>query len=42
MSNFKERTEATEEAIASFTIKNGAHRAAIDALENRMEEVPLT
>ena len=37
--DLKERTKAIEEATANITTKTGEHRAAIDALENRMEEV---
>ena len=37
--DLKERTKAIEEAPANITTKTGEHRAAIDALENRMEEV---
>ena len=37
--DLKERTKATEEATVNMTMKNDEHRAAIDALENRMEEM---
>ena len=39
MDDLKERTKAIEEATANITTKTGEHRADIDALENRMEEV---
>ena len=37
--DLKERTKAIEEATVNMTMKNDEHRAAIDALENRMEEM---
>ena len=37
--DLKERTKATEEATVKMTMKNDEHSAAIDALENRMEEM---
>ena len=40
--DLKERTKATEEATVNMTMKNDEHRAAIDALENRMEEMKQT
>ena len=36
--DLKERTKAIEEATVNMTMKNDEHRAAIDALENRMEK----
>ena len=37
--DLKERTKAIEEATVNMTMKNDEHRVAIDALENRMEEM---
>ena len=37
--DLKERTKAIEEATVNTTMKTDEHRAAIDALENRMEEM---
>ena len=37
--DLKERTKAIEEATVNMTMKNDEHRAAIDALENRKEEM---
>ena len=37
--DLKERTKAIEEATVNMTMKNDEHRAAIAALENRMEEM---
>ena len=39
MDDLKERTKAIEEAKVNMTMTNDEHRAAIDPLENRMEEM---
>ena len=39
LDDLKERTKAIEEATVNMTMKNDEHRAAIDPLENRMEEM---